>query len=49
MLPAYGLTCPGLGDAGVHLRERDGWRRLEHDEVARHAKVVPSVLDLRYA
>jgi hypothetical protein len=48
VLPAYGLTCPGLGDAGVHLRERDGWRRLEHDEVARHVKVLPSVLDLRY-
>jgi hypothetical protein len=48
VLPAYGLTCPGLGDAGVHRRERDGWRQLGHDEVGRYVKVVPSVLDLRY-
>jgi hypothetical protein len=48
VLPAHGLTCPGLGDAGVHRREDRSWRQLEHDEVARYVKVVPSVLDLRY-
>jgi proteasome lid subunit RPN8/RPN11 len=49
VLPAFGLTCPGLGDAGVHRRDRRGWRKLDHEEAARHVKVVPSAVDLRYA
>ena len=48
VLPSYGLTCPGLGDAGVHRREPGGWRALDRDEVARYVKIVPSTVDLRY-
>lgn len=48
VLPAHALTCPGLGDAGVHRREEHGWRKLEHDEHPRYIKIVPSVVDLRY-
>ena len=43
VLPGYALTCPGLGDAGVHVRERNGWRELPWAEVAAHVRVVPSV------
>jgi hypothetical protein len=48
VLPTFGLTCPGLGDAGVHLREEDGWRTLEHDDVRSYVRILPSLLDLRY-
>lgn len=48
VLPAYGLTCPGLGDAGVHVREARAWRRLDRDEVHGLLTIVPSLLDLRY-
>lgn len=47
VLPTHALTHPGLGDAGIHLREREGWRQLHAQEVGRHVKVVPSVLDHR--
>jgi hypothetical protein len=48
VLPAHATTWPGLGDAGVHRRARDGWHQLDHDDVAHHVKVVPSAVDLRY-
>lgn len=47
VLPMHGLTHPGLTDAGIHLRGQDGWRELVGEEVDRHIKVVPSVLDHR--
>jgi proteasome lid subunit RPN8/RPN11 len=49
VLPSFGLTCPGLGDAGVHRREPHGWQRVEHDDLPHFVRIVPSVLDLRYA
>jgi hypothetical protein len=49
VLPTHAVTHPGLGDAGVHLRERDGWRELLPQEVGRHVEVVPSLLDQRTA
>jgi hypothetical protein len=47
VLPGHALTYPGLGDAGVHLRERRGWRELDHREVATYVRLVPSVIDRR--
>jgi hypothetical protein len=47
VLPGHALTYPGRGDAGVHLRETDGWRELAHDEVGDYVRVVPSVIDHR--
>lgn len=47
VLPAHALTYPGLGDAGVHIRERWSWRELEHEEVPDYVRVVPSNIDHR--
>jgi hypothetical protein len=47
VLPDHGLCCPGLGDAGVHLRERGGWRELAPDEVLERIRLVPDFLDFR--
>jgi hypothetical protein len=49
VLPGYGLTWPGLGDADVHVREPQGWRRLDRDEARDYVCVVPSRIDLRDA
>lgn len=47
VLPGHALTYPGLSDAGVHVREKRGWRELDHDEVAGYIRIVPSVIDHR--
>lgn len=49
VLPGCGLTWPGLGDADVHVREPQGWRRLDRDEAGDYVCVVPSRIDLRAA
>ncbi len=49
VLPGHGLTWPGLGDAEVHVREPQGWRRLDRDEARDYVCVVPSRIDLRDA
>lgn len=49
VLPGQGLTWPGLGDAQVHVREPQGWRRLDRDEAEDYISVVPSRIDLRDA
>ncbi len=49
VLPHYGLTWPGLGDADVHVLERRGWRHVDSDEIQDYVCVVPSRIDLRDA
>lgn len=47
VLPHHGKHLPTVADAGVHLREPDGWRRLEPCEVPDYLRVVPGFLDFR--
>lgn len=47
VLPHHGKHLPAVVDAGVHLREPDGWRRLEPCEVPDYLRVVPGFLDFR--
>jgi hypothetical protein len=47
VLPTWARTHPGLGDAGIHLREMTGWRELRHDELDTQVCIVPSELDFR--
>jgi hypothetical protein len=49
VLPNYGLTWPGLGEADVHVFERGGWRHVDSDEIQDYVCVVPSRIDLRAA
>jgi hypothetical protein len=47
VLPDFGRGNPTLGDAGIHLRETQGWRQLDHDEASRQIRLVPSLFDFR--
>jgi hypothetical protein len=47
VLPYHARCHPTIIDAGVHVREPHGWRRLEAHEVHRYVWVVPCFLDFR--
>lgn len=47
VLPHHGKHLLTVADAGVHLREPDGWRRLKPHEVPDYLRVVPGFLDFR--
>jgi hypothetical protein len=47
VLPHFARSRPILADAGVHLSTRFGWQQLAPDEVVRHVRVVPSMMDFR--
>lgn len=50
VLPFHGCTRPGLSlsdGVGVLVREVDGWRRLDADEVMERVRIVPATLDFR--
>lgn len=47
VLPYHAKRKPTIADAGVHVREPGGWRRLEPYEISDHLRVVPGFLDFR--
>lgn len=48
VLPFHGRKRPGLFDGvGVLVREIEGWRRLNTEEVVERVRVVPAILDFR--
>lgn len=47
VLPHHARGRPGLDESAVHLREPDGWRRLDPGEAAALVQLVPSFVDLR--
>lgn len=47
VLPHFAGCAPGLGDCGVHRRDRSGWRELTPAEVRDELRLVPSMVDLR--
>ncbi len=47
VLPYHAKRKPEIADAGVHVREPAGWRRLEPSAVADYLRVVPGFLDFR--
>lgn len=48
VLPFHGSTQPGLSDGvGVLVREEDGWRKLESEEISERVRIVPAMLDFR--
>lgn len=47
VLPKHAELRPTLHAAGVHVRERSGWRRLTGAEITESIHVVPSIYDFR--
>jgi hypothetical protein len=47
VVPHFAGCAPGLGDCGVHRRERRGWRELTAQEIRSELAIVPSIVDLR--
>lgn len=47
VLPDHARGRPRLEDGAVHLREDQGWRRLDPDEAAALVQIAPSFVDLR--
>lgn len=47
VLPYHGMHGTPPHNAGVHVRQSDGWRQLSNAEVQKTVVLVPSVLDFR--
>jgi len=47
VLPYHAVCRPSLRQAGVHLREPDGWRRITVDEIDGVVRLVPGLIDHR--
>lgn len=47
VLPHHGAGYPWPWQAGVHIREPAGWRRLHGDEINDVLRVIPAVIDHR--
>ena len=49
VVPRHGRNRPDIGLCGVHIRTSLGWERLSQDQVDRHLRLVPGLLDYRRA
>lgn len=47
VLPKHAVLRPTLHAAGIHVRERSGWRRLTSAEITESIHIVPSIYDFR--
>lgn len=47
VLPDHARRRPRLDQGAIHVREREGWRRLDPHEARTRIEVVPSFVDLR--
>lgn len=47
VLPHHARRRPRLDQSAVHVREHDGWRRLDAYEAREQIRLVPSLADLR--
>jgi hypothetical protein len=47
VVPDFAGTAPGLQDCGIHIREAQGWRELNHREKPQTVRILPSLIDLR--
>jgi hypothetical protein len=47
VLPHHGAGYPWPWQAGVHVREPAGWRRLRGDEINKVLRLVPAIIDHR--
>lgn len=47
VLPRHAAHRPSPRDAGVHVREAAGWRRVSQPEISQVLRLVPSLIDLR--
>jgi hypothetical protein len=47
VLPEHARRRPWLDDSAVHVREPEGWRRLDPEEARVQIRLVPSLLDYR--
>jgi hypothetical protein len=47
VLPDHARHRPRFAQSAIHVREGDGWRRLDPHEARLRIRVVPSLVDLR--
>jgi hypothetical protein len=47
VLPHHAAGAPRPAQAGIHLREPAGWRRLDPDQASRLVRLVPGLIDHR--
>lgn len=47
VIPYYGQYRSDLTKCGVHIREPNGWRRLNKGEIEHVIKIIPGCLDFR--